>query len=248
MKSPLRYPGGKSRVAKKLVELFPKDIECYCEPFLGGGSVLLEVLGRYDCNAVAIDRDENLIYFWKTITLDPFPTVVKLLEIRKKDIPVIKKLANSIKSEIASGNRVEAWAFYLLNRCSFAGSMSKGGLSPSLDRFTERQILSLRGYQDLYGIGLECDDFMENYDRYDYADFMFVDPPYYNIKGLYKHEEIDHTKLRDILAGSDSKWLLTLNDCNEVRELYKDFKIDTMDMVYGMSKNKRQTELIIRNY
>lgn len=46
MKSPLRYPGGKSRVAKQIADLIPHDTETYAEPFLGGGSVLLEVAKR----------------------------------------------------------------------------------------------------------------------------------------------------------------------------------------------------------
>jgi site-specific DNA-adenine methylase len=135
----------------RLVDLFPKDIECYCEPFLGGGSVLLEVLERYDCNAVGIDRDENLINFWETIANSPYDTVNRLLEVRQKDISDIKKLANSIKSEINSGSKVEAWDFYLLNRCSFSGSLTQGGLSPDLSRFTERQIMGLANYSFKYG-------------------------------------------------------------------------------------------------
>ena len=43
LKTPLRYPGGKSRAAKYLIGQFPTDIKQYREPFLGGGSVALHV-------------------------------------------------------------------------------------------------------------------------------------------------------------------------------------------------------------
>lgn len=68
LKSPIRYPGGKSRVVKTLLEAMPKGIKSYCDPFVGGGSMLLAVrqtLPKVQC--WAYDYDSELIDFWQAI-------------------------------------------------------------------------------------------------------------------------------------------------------------------------------------
>ena len=68
LKTPLRYPGGKSRVAKMLLEKFPSDIKEFREPFVGGGSVALLFSQKYpDIPVWVNDKYEYLYSFWKTL-------------------------------------------------------------------------------------------------------------------------------------------------------------------------------------
>ena len=65
LKTPLRYPGGKSRVAKDFIPRFPTDIGQFREPFLGGGSVALEITKRYPHIEIWVnDLYEPLYNFW----------------------------------------------------------------------------------------------------------------------------------------------------------------------------------------
>ena len=70
LKTPLRYPGGKSRALSKLFQYMP-DLSGYTEyrePFLGGGSVALEVTKRYPRLDIWVnDLYEPLYNFWREL-------------------------------------------------------------------------------------------------------------------------------------------------------------------------------------
>jgi DNA adenine methylase len=80
---------------------------------------------------------------------------------------------------------------------------------------------------------------------------MFLDPPYYLEKNskLYgnngdMHETFDHEKLYNILSNKKN-WLMTYNNCDHIRELYKNFIILDVNWSYGMNKTKESSEIII---
>lgn len=65
IKSPLRYPGGKTRAIKYIEPLVPKYLE-YREPFVGGGSVFTHLKQKYHANKYWInDLNYDLYLFWK---------------------------------------------------------------------------------------------------------------------------------------------------------------------------------------
>jgi len=84
--------------------------------------------------------------------------------------------------------------------------------------------------------------------------FIFADPPY--LGTCLKFSEIDivfgyeeHKELRNLLANCKGKFLLTINDCSEIRELYKGYTIREADVGYSVGKNNCiGKELIITNY
>ena len=80
---------------------------------------------------------------------------------------------------------------------------------------------------------------------------MFLDPPYYLEKGskLYgnngdMHESFDHKKLYESLSSTQN-WLMTYNNCDYIRNLYKDYKIIETSWTYGMNKSKESSEIVI---
>lgn len=253
MKSPLRYPGGKSRVAKKLVDLFPQDIGLYAEPFLGGGSVFLEVCERFpQVPKVGCDLDEDLIEFWKALRDNGDLLFEFVRGYIKMPHDELREACLRFKEIKAKGGSLAPPQYYVLNRCSFNGSLTKGGLSPTFSRFTEKQWNTLDKYEDLlrgtWFVNQDFIDFFRSNCEHP-SNFYFIDPPYVGIDNLYEHGVIDHDLLFECLNfNCKSKWLMTINDHPYIRKTYKDYNIDTIDMVYGMSKNKKQSELIIRNY
>jgi DNA adenine methylase len=255
MKSPLRYPGGKSAVAKKLVELIPQDVESYIEPFLGGGSVMLEVLSSRPDIKVVLGSDSYLplIKFWVTIqNKDMCKELVKEATwIRELDDHYIVEVCKAIKRAGVS----TALDFYLVNRCSFSGSTEKGGISPGLTRFTQKQIDSLLKYPGILGgVGtiIAYRDYKQALDYATKYDFLFLDPPYIEISKLYKEDSSSlefHKTLGQEVSKSNARWMMTINDHPLARELYKDYNIEMLDMTYGMRKSsKKVQELLIRNF
>lgn len=87
--------------------------------------------------------------------------------------------------------------------------------------------------------------------------FVYLDPPYLisNAKKLYNYGDFNHKELAKILKNTylNIKWVMSVNDCKEIRKLYKDFNIYEVDAVYSSSNNggrksKRTKELVITNF
>lgn len=134
-----------------------------------------------------------------------------------------------------------------------------GGLSPGLTRFTEKQTASLHEYWGVLDpacVGFGWLTFDESSYLHD-ADpdcFYLIDPPYYGNTGLYNHGTIDHGELKAEIEKIPSKWMMTINYCPEIRELYSGCNIRPLEITYGMNNcskegtQKRAAELLITNY
>ncbi|WP_051284476.1 DNA adenine methylase [Desulforegula conservatrix] len=88
--------------------------------------------------------------------------------------------------------------------------------------------------------------------RYDRPDtFFFIDPPYYKAP-YYKHNMVldDYKEMAGILGSIKGKFLLTINDLPEMREVFKDFSLKEVSLKYSVSCRKptEGKELIFTNY
>jgi len=172
IKTPLRYPGGKSRATKFLKDYLPRHFKEYREPFLGGGSMAIYVTKKYpDANVWVNDLYYNLYNFWKQLR-DQGPRLYEeLVRIRtpidfnsklsrKNKIPradwdphIIKSIAANkelfikAKEEINTTDNLftSAVYFYILNKCSFSGL----GENSSFSEMASDQNFNLRGINKL---------------------------------------------------------------------------------------------------
>jgi DNA adenine methylase len=85
----------------------------------------------------------------------------------------------------------------------------------------------------------------------------YCDPPYYGTEDFYDtgdfvFDESQHRNLRDLLRGLKGKVILSYNDCEFVRDLYKGFRIEEIERQNSLASKhgagKNYKELIIRNY
>jgi DNA adenine methylase len=91
-------------------------------------------------------------------------------------------------------------------------------------------------------------DFNESIVKHDKV-FKYLDPPYIIEGALYgkdgsTHKDFDHQGLFNLLNKTDN-WIMSYNNCEEIRSLYKDYQMIEPVWAYGMSKNKRSNELLI---
>ena len=106
----------------------------------------------------------------------------------------------------------------------------------------------------LQGVVIENVDFERLLKTYDRTGAMFyLDPPYYEAEKYYpdRFQPEDHVRLRGALANIQGKFLLSYNDCPEIRELYKDYviqELDRWDNLAAKTKSRRYRELLIKNY
>lgn len=257
--SPLRYPGGKTRACKKLVIVLNEyfninNFDNLISPFFGGGSFEFYIQNKYKLNILCNDKFYPLYNFWLSCKNNKEELCNQLYQyintIEKSDFINFQKIimdeTNKLKQSVI---------YFILNRCSFSGSTLSGGFSleASKKRFTKSSIdrinkLNLENI-DIYNLDFE--EFINKYQNN--QSIMFLDPPYYlkSKSNLYgnngdMHENFDHNRLYNCLIEKNN-WIMTYNNCDYIKDLYKDFKIIETDWSYSMNKSKVSSEIIIIN-
>jgi DNA adenine methylase len=247
-KSPLRYPGGKTRALKVLATYIPEGKTTLLSPFIGGGSFELFCRGE-GMTVHANDLFRPLYTFWKVVKERP----AELQQSVQAQCPVSKEAFASLRESILEmTDELEiAAAYYIVNRCSFSGATFCGGFSQqSADgRMTQSAIdrLATVSLEDITLSNDDCVKFLRDHPQTD-TTLVYADPPYYIPTYVYgkdgdMHEGFDHVGFaRELKKRSD--WVLSYNDCPYVRELYSDCNIDSVRWSYGMSI-KPSSEVVI---
>ena len=271
MKTPLRYPGGKSRAVKHILPLIPEDCGELCSPFLGGGSIELAVAER-GTKVYGYDIFAPLVWFWEALLEDPerLATLADSYRVQKeyshkgkieikKGLPpeLFKEFRDEIRAELAKDNPQFSFDLaakvYAINRSSFSGETLSGGFSKraSYARFTDSSIDRIRDFEEP-NIFVRRMDFKESIAKHPDA-FLYLDPPYYLGKSREKlygnkgdtHFTFDHDGLYDSISNRTG-WVLSYNDCEYVREKYSNYKIIPAAWAYGMKNMYTDEELVRR--
>lgn len=264
IKSPLRYPGGKSRAINLISKLLPEFDE-FREPFVGGGSVFIYAKQRFpDKKFWVNDLYFELYKFWEMSQKDVNALIDKIYEWRNQ-FPVGKELHQFLNKNISSFNDLErAAAFFIYNRITFSGTSLSGGFSEGAfsGRFTESSIQRLNEFAQV----INGSTTITNLDYKDVVNeegqnvFIFLDPPYYSAtkSALYGkngnlHKVFDHQKFANTMKNCNHKWLITYDDCEYIRELFSFANIIPWDLTYGMrnvteNSDQKGKELFISNY
>ena len=220
--TPLRYPGGKSRMCKKLVDLMPQGIESYYEGFLGGGSVALEVTRRYpNCKVTVNDLWFPLYAFWTVLRDNPKEMCELLVEWRaeSKKGEDGRELFAMCKKNIVEMTEVtpeNAASFYVVNKTGFSGIMSGYSHQAWIQNLTERSTQTpLIISEDIQDWTITNNDYSEWGD----AEVIYLDPPYEIKSNLYgnrgeMHEGFSHDDFVERMeknVGGEQKFLISYN-------------------------------------
>lgn len=263
IKSPLRYPGGKSRAINTIANLIP-DFEEFREPFVGGGSVFIYAKQKFKDKKFWInDLYFDLYKFWEVSQKD-IQSLINQIYLWREKFDDGKQLHKFLNDNLMSFNDLErAAAFFIYNRITFSGTSLSGGFSQAAfeERFTESSIQRLRDISQVLS-----DAVITNYDYSDVVRkegenvFIFLDPPYYSAtkSALYGkngnlHKSFDHERFAETMKSCNHKWLITYDDCEYIRELFSFAKIIPWNLTYGMrnvnvSSSQKGNELFISNY
>ena len=253
--SPLRYPGGKTRACKIIDEILqeyyePTQFDTLVSPFFGGGSFEFYVQHKYGYKLEVNDKFQPLYHFWQQAKTNNTALCAAL-----RQIPTVtKEQFTTYRQEIMQQTDPlqQAVAYFIINRCSFSGATLSGGFSAeaSAKRYTKSSVDRVAAL-NLSGVEFTNIDFAPVIQAAPASALLFLDPPYYlNKKSkLYgnngdMHENFDHQKLYDVLK-TKKNWLLTYNNCDYIKTLYKDYTILEVDWTYGMNKTKASSEVII---
>ena len=271
LKTPLRYPGGKSRACEKMGPYFPdlRDYDGFREPFLGGGSVAIYITKKYpSLNIWVNDLYEPLVNFWQQLQMFGNDLKNELVDCKlaynTPDLAreLFLKSKEHINDEDMS-NFDRAVAFYIVNKCSFSGLTESSSFSPqaSNSNFSMRGIEKLPEYSKL--IANWC---ITNY-SYDYlmsdgnkSAFMYLDPPYDIKDNLYgnkgsMHKGFDHDKFAADCDVCPMDQLISYNSDQLVKDRFKNWNAAEFDLTYTMRsvgeymrEQKQRKELLLFNY
>ena len=264
MKTPLRYPGGKSRAVKHILPYIPEDCEKLCAPFLGGGSIELAVAER-GTKVYGYDIFKPLVWFWKALLKNPEKLsqmadlyrikktyMYKEEEVKARGLPkedferFRREISHALKNEEPFSYEMAA-KVYAINRSSFSGATLSGGWSEraSYARFTDTSIERIRDFKEK-NLTVRCQDFRNALRKH--ADcFLYCDPPYYMGAGskLYgnngdTHYDFPHLELYEALRNRKN-WVLSYNDNEIIRYLYRDFDIVEAEWAMGMKNVSKES-------
>ncbi len=265
-RSPLRYPGGKQKAIAQIAQVLPKSAQEYREPLVGGGSVYFHAKTVAFAKSYWInDKFKELTSFWRAVQ-DPETCVrlqMELEELRSnfESAEEIKEYFLVARDEKPETDYREAFLFFFFNRVTFSGTTRAGGFSSaaSIRRFTPSSIERLASLPEaLSGTEITNLDYAEVIGRPGDDVFIFLDPPYYTATKLYGHggrlHSFDHEVMAECLKSSSHRFLITYDDCDEIRELYSWANIQSWTLQYGMNncntqrESKIGAELFISNY
>lgn len=266
--SPLRYPGGKSKIYDKVKNLLESNNYCdrtYIEPFAGGFGIGIILLCDNIVKSVVLnDFDTHIYHFWYSV-LNDTEKLLKLIS----DTPITieeREKQKHIYKDSSSDSLSDGFATLFLNRVNFSGII-KGGPIGGLQqtgqykvdcRFNKTDIAKkievialIKKHIKLYNSDASRLITM-NIKKMKSPLFLNIDPPYV-IKGsqLYTNyfNENDHKSLKKVIDTHlhGIPWIITYDDCDLVRDIYRDYHLQEYEIAHNAGGSVSGKEVVITN-
>jgi DNA adenine methylase len=265
IKSPLRYPGGKSRAIQQIAQHIPQDFTEYREPFVGGGSVFIWLKQQYPTRQFWInDLNRDVYCFWLAAQQDSERLMSEVWRIKRETHDGKKLFAELSKQDTTNYSDIErAIRFFVLNRITFSGTVDSGGYSQKAyeSRFTDSSIERLKPLSPLLkGVRITNEDYRTVLQASGEGVFIFLDPPYltatksrlYGNNGIL-HTTFNHDEFAAALRDNHHVWLVTYDDSAPIRSNFAFANCYEWELQYGMNNYKQGSaakgkELFITNY
>lgn len=266
----IKWAGGKKQLLSQFKDFFPKYIERYFEPFVGGGAVAFHILKKYQPKKVYLsDINEELINCYNIIKNNPQELIQLLSEYRKNHS---KEFYYQIREQdpklLSSLNN--AARFIYLNKTCFNGLYrvnSSGKFNVPMGSYKNPSIYDESELMEISKIlkktNLRVIPFNEIIKSVKKDDFIYFDPPYHPLnnknsfttytKGSFRAE--DQKKLAELYKELDKKGckvMLSNSDTEFIKELYSKYNINLVKASRMIncdgSKRGKINELVITNY
>ncbi len=246
------WMGGKSRLANKILPLFP-DHQCYVEVFAGAGALYF----KKEPSKVEVINDLNgeLINLYKVIKnhLEEFIRQFKWALSSRQIFEWEKMKRPETLTDIQRASR-----FYYLQKLCFGGKAdnpSYGTATTSIPRLnlTNIELDLSQAWMRLQRTNIENLDWAECIRRYDREHtFFYLDPPCWKTAGYgseFGWEQYE--RMAELAASVKGKMIISINDHKDIRKVFKGLKIRSVPIVYtvgGAKGRSEKKELIIKNW
>jgi len=254
MKPYLRYPGGKSLIAKKIADKLPPH-KTYVEPMVGGGSVYFSKPPA--TREVISDIDKSLMGFYRSL---------KSKSVERCNLTPNKPKFERIRSKSKNGKSLDPCEYLYLNKLSYGGKMGTtmdpnawkkctgknaskcGTVSKNHDKYADR----------LKNTRIERGDFKKILEKYDSKDTAFyIDPPYQvKTKDFYRYGVLKPEEVKKAVDKIKGKALISYNNSPDIKKIFcgkkSKYVCEKINTKYSIDvragTNKTATELLIKNY
>ncbi|MDE5763738.1 MAG: DNA adenine methylase [Ruminococcus sp.] len=246
MKSFIPWIGGKSMLANKIISMFPDETDRYIEVFGGGGSVLF-AKEKHALLEVYNDANGQLVNLFRCIKFHR-----EELQREISGYVNAREVFEEIRERINMCGFTDiqrAAMFYVMIKISYGADgrtygCNKKNISPDYLSDIEKRLKTGAG------VVIEHKDFENLIKVYDRPKALFYcDPPYHRSENYYNIEfnDSDHERLNRCLKTIKGRFILSYNDDDYIRELYKDFDIISVSRQNNLSRGEYK-ELIIKNF
>lgn len=263
-KTPLRYPGGKAKFAPFIKDLMEANNLSgdYLEPFAGGAGVALDLLYSDRCKNIHInDYDIAVFNFWKSVT-ENTEDFLKLVHDTAVTIEEWHKQKLILANPKHHSALEHGFATFFLNRTNRSGIL-KGGViggknqngDYKLDARFHKANLSKRiekigEYKDRIKVyNFDALKLLELADTLLPSNsLIYLDPPYYvKGQGLYRnfYNHDDHVQIREALDKVQTKWVVSYDNCSEIKEIYSGYLQDDYELNYSAYYKTKGSEVMI---
>ena len=249
----MSWIGGKKALRDEIVARFPPKFERYIEVFGGAGWVLFHK--QPNDMEVFNDLNGSLVNLYRCVREEPekLKEELRYLLNSRLDFKYMKQMLNA-QANIPDVRR--AAYYYALIRYSYSSATRTFGGQPH-SLWSDYPLIdaAAKRLQRVVIENKDCLKLIEQYDRPD--SFFYCDPPYYNADKCYDTASqggFDHAGLADTLQGISGKFLLSYNDCPEIRALYSHdgIMIESTERLSNLAQRydggRQYPELLISNY
>lgn len=264
--SPLRYPGGKGKLAsfmEYMIDQLGHRGGTYIEPFAGGAGIAMELLLRNVVSRIVInDYDKAVWSFWKAILtetdrfVEEIRTVPLTVDEWQKQHEILVTQNDKYSFELG-------FAAFYLNRTNRSGIIKGGvigGQEQAKDwkmdvRFKREELITrvqriAARKKDIKLYNKDVNSFIKNYvPLYEENALIYFDPPYYK-KGQQLYMNFfnykDHVRIeQEIREHVNCDWIITYDYEPQIEEIYHNYNLRLYDLNYSVSTKRKANELMI---
>jgi DNA adenine methylase len=246
--------GGKRNLARRICAALDA-IPCttYAEPFVGMGGIFLRRTSRPKAEVIN-DAGRDVANLFRILQRH-YPQFLDTLKFQLTTRVEFNRLVETNPDTLTDLER--AARFLYLQRTAFGGKVSGRNFGVSPDRPGRFNLTTLEPMlEDLHsrlsGVVIECLDFGEFIRRYDTpGTLLYLDPPYWGCEGDYGKAlftRADFQRLSDVLKGLKGRFLMSINDVTEIREVFAWAQLEEVQTTYtiaGKGAAKPAAELLI---
>lgn len=259
MKPLIKWVGGKTKLLPILTEIIPHQYNTYYEPFIGGGAMFFHLNPE---NAVIGDVNHRLISMYRSVRNTPktINTYLSYLKERQYSEVFYYELRDSLNTPYLPHYMQAAMLIYI-NKTCFNGLYRENKKGYFNVPFGKYKKLNLPSSKDILEVSIIlrntrilCSPYTQTLHDAKEGDFVYLDPPYYNLFNSYNKGGFDnkaHHELKDycdLLTAKGVKFMMSNSNHEDIKELYKGYNITILNNVNHAINRAKTSEVVIRNY